>query len=68
MKHSKTTQEWLKKNTFKEPKPRKQNPVTLGMRHAARVQATRTAKQAFGSGLLGQLAAVIARNLVNKAQ
>ncbi len=43
----------------------KKSAVELGAKHAARVQAQRLAKQQFGNGLAGGIAALLARTFVN---
>ena len=54
-------------NGWKKKSTKKKSVVELGAKHAARTQAGRTAKQMFGNGLVGQIAALLARTAVNKA-
>jgi len=49
-----------------EPKKKKQSAVKLGAKHAARVATTRAVKSSLGNGLTGSIAALIARNFINK--
>jgi len=51
---------------FDKPKRKKQSPLTLGAKHAARVQIDRMVKDAIGNNVLGAICSLLAKDAFKK--